>query len=148
MGYIEDSLVPGEQVLYKAKISMLAFITPVLLLALLWYIAAQVHQLLVFFVFLFSLYVLVRLLVVVISTEFALTNKRIIAKTRLIRRQSLEIMLSKLESITVSQSLDGRIWGYGTVVVVGSGGTRQPFRLISKPMELRKRVNAQISLAV
>lgn len=145
MSYIDDSLVPGEEILYRAKPSIAAFIFPVLLLIFFIFISNKIHELLTLFVILFSLVVLFRLFLVYKTTEFALTNKRIIAKTGFIRRRSIEIMLSKVESISVTQRIDGRIFNFGTVIVVGSGGTNQYFPIISKPMLLRKTVNVQLS---
>ena len=80
-----------------------------------------------------------------LTTEFALTNKRIIAKSGLVRRRSVELLLPKVESIGVDQPILGRILDYGTITVTGTGGTKEPFGTIAEPMELRKRVNAQIS---
>jgi uncharacterized membrane protein YdbT with pleckstrin-like domain len=79
-----------------------------------------------------------------LTTEFALTDKRIIAKTGLLQRHSLEIVLPKVESIRVIQPLIGRLLDYGTIVVVGTGGTAERFRFISHPHILRKRVNASL----
>ncbi|MEM5773898.1 MAG: PH domain-containing protein [Anaerolineaceae bacterium] len=148
MSYVDNSLVPGEQVIYRAKISLFVFITPLIWLVFLGFLVSKIQKSLLPLVILAGLYVIIRILLTYYSTEFALTNKRIIAKTGFIRRHSVEIMLSKLESITVAQSIDGRIWGYGTVTVVGSGGTREPFKLISKPMELRKVVNSHIPTTI
>lgn len=81
---------------------------------------------------------------VILSTEFALTNCRIIAKKGFIFQHSIEILLNKVESISVSQPLIGRILGFGTVTIIGSGGTQEVFKSIDNPMELRKQVNDQI----
>jgi uncharacterized membrane protein YdbT with pleckstrin-like domain len=145
MSYVEDSLVPVEKIEYKAKISLAAFIWPIVLLAFLWWLAAKIHPLVVVLVFFFSIIILIQIALIYFATEFALTNKRIIAKRGLIRRHSLEIMLSKVESVRVAQSIDGRIFGFGSVVVVGSGGTKEGFRFITNPMELRKRINVKIA---
>jgi uncharacterized membrane protein YdbT with pleckstrin-like domain len=75
------------------------------------------------------------------STEFAVTNKRVIGKSGMLRRRSLEIMLSKIESVRVDEPLLGRILNYGTIVVKGSGGTSQPFPFISDAMALRLQIN-------
>jgi uncharacterized membrane protein YdbT with pleckstrin-like domain len=80
-----------------------------------------------------------------LTTEFAVTDSRIIAKSGVLRRNSLELHLRKLESIDVSQPLMGRIFGYGTIVASGTGGTRQPFPNIADPMGLRNRINRQIA---
>jgi uncharacterized membrane protein YdbT with pleckstrin-like domain len=76
-----------------------------------------------------------------ISTEFAVTNKRVIGKSGMLRRRSLEIMLSKIESVSVDEPFWGRILNFGTIVVKGSGGTSQPFHFISDAMALRLQIN-------
>jgi uncharacterized membrane protein YdbT with pleckstrin-like domain len=147
MGYIESNLVKGETVEMKAKVHWAFFLWPVFLLVLLWVMIGAVFKgssvlpMFNFGLFFLSLIVVIQLLAIFLSTEFGLTNRRIIAKTGLIRRHSLELMLSKVESINVNQGLLGRIFNYGTITVVGSGGTRQSFPAIERPMELRKMVN-------
>jgi uncharacterized membrane protein YdbT with pleckstrin-like domain len=95
-------------------------------------------------VFLILLLPILSPLITYFTTEFAVTDRRIIAKTGLVRQRSLELMLSKVESIGVSQPLMGRLMNYGTVVVVGTGGTKEPFSFVADPMALRQRINAQI----
>jgi len=75
------------------------------------------------------------------STEFAVTNKRVIGKSGVLRRKSLEVMLSKIESVSVDEPFWGRILNFGTVTVKGSGGTVQPFPFISDAMGLRMQIN-------
>jgi hypothetical protein len=76
-----------------------------------------------------------------LSTEFALTDKRIIGKTGFIRRQSLELVLDKVESIGVIQGVTGRLFDFGTLVIGGSGGTDQKFPNISRPMQLKRQID-------
>jgi uncharacterized membrane protein YdbT with pleckstrin-like domain len=73
------------------------------------------------------------------SDEFAITNKRIIVKTGLISRKTLEMNLNKIESVNVDQSILGRMLGYGTIRIIGTGGTREEFPNISNPIEFRKK---------
>ncbi len=73
------------------------------------------------------------------SDEFAITNRRVIIKTGLISRNTFEMNLSKIESVNVDQSILGRILGYGTIRIVGSGGTKEEFPNIRKPLEFRKK---------
>jgi len=79
------------------------------------------------------------------TTEFAVTDKRVIAKTGLVRRHSLELLLTKVESVGVDQPILGRLLNYGTITVVGTGGTKEKFKNIVDPMELRSQVHTQIS---
>jgi uncharacterized membrane protein YdbT with pleckstrin-like domain len=73
------------------------------------------------------------------SDEFAITNKRVIVKTGLISRKTLEMNISKIESVNVDQSILGRILGYGTIKVIGTGGTREEFHKIKRPLQFRKK---------
>lgn len=72
------------------------------------------------------------------SSEFAITNKRVIVKTGLVSRETLEMNLSKIESVNVDQGILGRILGYGDLVLVGTGGTKETFKNIRKPITFRK----------
>ena len=78
------------------------------------------------------------------NSEFAVTNKRVLIKTGWIRRHSLETLLSKIEGIRVEQDVLGRMWDYGTIVVSGTGGSKEPFRRIASPMQFRREIQEQI----
>lgn len=73
------------------------------------------------------------------SDEFVVTNKRIIVKTGIISRRTLEMNLNKIESVNVDQSIIGRLLGYGTITIIGTGGTRESFPDIGHAVEFRKR---------
>ena len=47
--------------------------------------------------------------------------------------------LSKIESVNIDQSILGRILGYGTIHIIGTGGTKEAFPQIQKPLEFRKK---------
>ena len=71
-------------------------------------------------------------------SEFVITNRRIIIKTGFIARATFEMNLSKIESVNVDQSVMGRILNYGSLTIIGSGGTRETFHKISHPLQFRK----------
>ena len=79
------------------------------------------------------------------SSEFAITNKRVLIKVGLIRRHSLELLLQKVEGIGVDQGILARILGYGTITISGVGGTKEAFRVISNPLEFRRQVQASLA---
>ncbi len=118
MGYVEDSLISGEQVTYRAELHWIVFVSLKALLTL--FILPLIER---------------------ATSEFAVTNRRVIIKVGLISRRTVELKLEKIESIGVDQSIPGRIFGYGTIVVKGTGGTNEPFRGIARPLEFRKAVN-------
>jgi uncharacterized membrane protein YdbT with pleckstrin-like domain len=71
-------------------------------------------------------------------SEFVITNRRIIIKTGFIARSTFEMNLSKIESVNVDQTVTGRILNYGSITIIGTGGTREAFHNISKPLSFRK----------
>jgi len=79
------------------------------------------------------------------ATEMAFTNKRVIVKTGLADRRTIEILLSRIESVVVDEPAVGRILGYGTVIVRGTGGTPELFEKIYHPLKFREQVQSQIA---
>lgn len=70
--------------------------------------------------------------------EFAITNKQVIIKTGFISRKTLEMNLTKIESVNVNQTIVGRILGFGDITIIGTGGTRETFKKINRPITFRK----------
>lgn len=77
------------------------------------------------------------------ATEMAVTNKRVLIKTGLASRRTLDVMLSRVESIGVEETVIGRLLAFGTVVVRGTGGTPEAFVMIDHPQEFRRAVQEQ-----
>jgi uncharacterized membrane protein YdbT with pleckstrin-like domain len=152
VGYVERHLLPAEKVVYRAAPHWVLIGLPlsILLLAVVVVLYgvfgdSGFSTILGLGCFTMFFFITLSSAVTYFTTEFALTDRRIIAKDGLIRQRSVELLLSQVESIGVSQPLVGRVLDYGTITVVGTGGTREPFRVIAGPMELRKRVHMQIS---
>ena len=78
-----------------------------------------------------------------VTSEFAVTNRRVIVKTGLLARRTIELNMSKVESIQVEQGIFARLLNYGTITVIGTGGTKEPFTLIDDPMAFRHAVQRQ-----
>ena len=151
MGYVEDNLMPGEEVTYRAHLHWVIYLRAFLiaLLGLALTIAGFLRSDFSVLVYLGAAVLVVAAVVWLVqrvkswTSEFAVTNKRVIVKVGLIRRDTLELLLNKVESIGVDQTVTGRIVGYGSIVVVGTGGTRETFRNIARPLDFRKQVQAR-----
>jgi uncharacterized membrane protein YdbT with pleckstrin-like domain len=78
------------------------------------------------------------------SSEFAVTNRRVIIHVGVVRTRSVELQLEKVEALGVDQGLLGKLMGYGSVVVGGTGGTKEVFKFIEKPFEFRQKVQEQL----
>jgi uncharacterized membrane protein YdbT with pleckstrin-like domain len=77
------------------------------------------------------------------SSEFAVTNKRVILKTGFIKRKFCEIQLNKSEGLQIEEGVMGRMLGYGKVRIT-SGGVVEIFSPIAKPFEFKKQINNAI----
>jgi uncharacterized membrane protein YdbT with pleckstrin-like domain len=150
MGYVDKNLLPGETVIYRAHLHPIIFALPaflaivgVLLVAVALTSPALVALAVAGVLFLIAAVIggiprFVRLK----SSEFAITEKRVLVKTGVVRRHTLELLLSKVETIGVEQGVLGRMLNYGTITVVGTGGTKEPFTGISHPLEFRRQVQS------
>jgi hypothetical protein len=152
MSYVDSQLLPNESVLYRARLhrslysASFSFGTLALIAAAVaiyqppfWWAAlvlGVISVMLFFPAWLRSK-----------SSEFAVTDKRVIIKVGWIRRRTLETMLAKVEGIGVDQTLSGRMLGFGTITVTGTGGTKEEFDRIADPLEFRRQVQAAISAA-
>jgi uncharacterized membrane protein YdbT with pleckstrin-like domain len=68
----------------------------------------------------------------------------VILKTGFIKKKTAEMFLAKIESVAVDQTIPGRVFGYGTIVIRGTGGSLEPFPDISAPLEFRRQIQEQI----
>ena len=75
-----------------------------------------------------------------VGSELVITNTRVLIKTGIVRRQTLEMFVSKVESIAIDQGFLARFCDYGTVIIRGTGGFEEPFEGIAHPLEFRSWV--------
>ena len=153
MGYAERILQPGEIIAYRARLHWVIYLAGLVLvvLAIAAAIAAVVIKtdllriglLLTALIALFlGVFQMTRAWLWQVNTEITVTNRRIIYKTGFISRNTVEMNLDKVESVLVRQSLIGRMFDYGTVIIRGVGAGLEPVRLISHPLELHRHVSA------
>lgn len=157
MSYIEQNLMPGEKIIYRARLHWIVFLWPVifLLFALVSLFFALVGlangsgaiqgPLLGGLFVVLAAVAAVPQYITYITSEFGVTNKRVLVKVGFIRRDTMETLLSKVEGISVSQGILGRILGYGTIIVTGTGGSGAPFHKIATPLEFRRQVHERIA---
>ena len=144
MSYVENNLIVGEQVIYNAKVHWFIFVPSIV-----WFVIGiflfniQTEEIvlpllggmILIFVSIFSL---ISAFITRFSTELVVTSKRVIAKVGFIRRNTVELNHSKVESINVDQSIFGRMFDFGTLVINGTGGGKTPIPSIDSPLEFRK----------
>lgn len=114
--YVNNHLIRDEQVMYETDYHWIIFISIKAVLTL--FIKPMIERW---------------------TSEFAITNKRVIIKTGLVSRKTIEMNLLKIESVNVDQSILGRILGFGDITIIGTGGTKETFHKIKKPITFRKK---------
>jgi uncharacterized membrane protein YdbT with pleckstrin-like domain len=126
VSYIDDSLIPGEQLIHRARVSWWSQFALLLLgILTIWFALGLV--------FLAMAWVRVH------STELAITNRRVIAKFGFVKRHTVEINLDKVEALKVDQGVAGRILNYGTIFISGAGTSVAPIPNIADPLVFRRK---------
>lgn len=126
--YVDSILGVDEAVIYSGTVSVWSLALPLLLgvfflLTLVW---APLGILC--FLYAFTVYK---------TTEMAFTNKRLIAKTGFIRRKTVEVKINRIESLQVDQSILGRLFNYGTLILSGAGTPQAPIHGLKDPLAFR-----------
>ena len=150
MGYVEQNLMPGEEVTYRATLHWIIYAGAATLglLGVILFVAISGRELAPLMGLGAGLVVLAGVVAFfdwlrVKTSEFAVTNKRVIIKTGFIRRHTLELLLRQVEAISVDQSLTGRLLGFGSLTLTGTGGVREVFHRVVDPLEFRRRIQGQ-----
>jgi uncharacterized membrane protein YdbT with pleckstrin-like domain len=143
------SLSSAENVVYSTRLSKKLFVKP-LLLSLIAVGAAFFSKIISveYAPYLFWAFIAVVVLLLVapftkyFMSHFVLTDQRIIIHHGFLTRTTYEMILEKIESITVNQSLSDRlIWGSGTLVITGTGGTKEEFPNVGGAVAFQERLN-------
>jgi len=151
MAYIDENLLQGEKVAHTTTLHWIIFLKPMLLfifsfimMDLLWDI--DILKYIYYALFIISIGWASIESIKLITTEFGVTNKRVIIKKGIIQRDSLEIFLHKVSGIQVNQNIIGRLLNFGTIIISGTGGNREYFDNINDPLKLRRSVQEQVEL--
>ena len=147
MSYVDTIVSGNEKVLYVGRVSLLSMF-PTFLLSVVLVVAGIAASLVpqAWFVgvalIAVGLVVAAAALIKRMSTELAVTNKRVIAKFGLVSRRTIELNLAKLESIRVDQTVAGRLFNYGSILLVGTGASLEPIPFIAAPIAFRQAVQS------
>lgn len=144
MSYVESNLAEGEKILYQTRLHPIIFAWPITFAAVGILIMIVFESVVGWGFILLELAAVTAIppFIALKTSEFAVTNRRVLIKVGWLRRRSLELLLQKIESISVNQSLTGRIFNFGTIGVRGTGGTHETFSRIRQPLIFRRQVEA------
>jgi len=161
MGYVDENLVPGESVAYRARLHWIV-VAPALLgggmidlIGAGLVVAALVGQgpgghasvpviVLGAVLMLLGSAWMAAGIIQWGATEITVTSRRVLIKTGIVSRHTTEILLAKVESVSIEEALVGRVLGFGKVTIHGTGGTPETFERIAQPHAFRRQVQVQI----
>lgn len=146
MNYIEAHLQPGERVEYRAHIHPFILAQPVVIVLLgLFYrhTSEGVNHFLGLCLLTVGAVSLMQRVMIVWGSVFVVTNLRVVFKTGIIRRKAREIVLAKVEGMHITQSVFGRMLGYGSLIVT-TGGAASAYTFVARPMRFKREINFHI----
>ncbi|HSZ12060.1 MAG TPA: PH domain-containing protein [Rhizomicrobium sp.] len=147
MSYVETTISPGESIRFLGRVHWWIYVPAALLFVLGIFFISLSDDHTAFLRVLGGLCILVAIikslrdLIYSRTTELAVTNRRVIGKWGLIRRDTIEQRLDTMDATLVHQSIFGRIFDFGTIVVRGSGTTNTPIQMIANPLGFKKAVD-------
>ena len=152
MSYLDKVLQPGEQVVATGKKHWVIYLPGIATLAIAVVVALAINAaprlglslvVIAAVLGLFSVALLLREWFEQWATEIVVTNRRVVYKTGFISRYTTEMNMEKIESVVVNQNLSGRILGYGTISVRGTGEGIENLNRIADPLRLRNAISVR-----
>ena len=149
MSYIEKVLQPDERVIAFGRKHWIIYLPGILFIMLgvvIWSFGSMLYPVDYLWdivggvIALFGFLALFRAWFEQWTTEIAVTNRRVVYKAGFISRNTTEMNMEKVESVSVDQNLWGRIFDYGTVQVRGTGAGIDHLNLIANPLLLRNAI--------
>jgi uncharacterized membrane protein YdbT with pleckstrin-like domain len=168
MSYIDKNLLPDEKILFRTRKNFIVFrVTAFFLLLTLFFCSNthyanlindtiyqftmsipylnKMHRLPAVFFFLLALYSGARQGLLWGTSDYVVTNTRIVMKQGFFDRYVSETRLNTVSHVSVDQSMLGQILNYGTIVINGFGGNQDYFIQVNRPNEFQKAVQSQLS---
>ncbi|TAL64275.1 MAG: PH domain-containing protein [Legionella sp.] len=132
-----------SNIVYFAKLHWIIFFWPVLALGACLTLGIYFNQLQhpIFLIFSgFSLLWVFMTWVIYHFSSLTIQRKRVIIRTGVIVRQTVDVALNKIETMDIRQSILGSIFQYGTLIIIGTGGSRQLINFLQRPLTCRRYI--------
>jgi uncharacterized membrane protein YdbT with pleckstrin-like domain len=152
MSYIDRNLLPGEQIKFRTKKHPIIFASALALTIFAVYAAPYMtnnpilHHL-AWAPWLVALLIWAHKGSEFLTSEFAVTNKRVMMREGFFYRHTNEVRLTAISQVNVEQSILGQIMNYG-VVSINAFGAFDAYALIARPFQFQQYVNAEVDKAV
>jgi uncharacterized membrane protein YdbT with pleckstrin-like domain len=153
MSYVKESLTKGERIIYTTNLHWIIFMESLSIIIIGLFISylGVIYEAILGSFKTWLEYIALAVLVVggvkflleLIrhnTSEFAVTTERVVIKVGVIQRKSLAMHLTKIESIEINQSIIGRIFGFGSISITGTGNAESDFDLLRNPNKFREKM--------
>jgi uncharacterized membrane protein YdbT with pleckstrin-like domain len=131
-----------QKIVYQARLHWVLFIWPIVFFILSAWLGIRFpsfHDVSIFLMVLGLLWSVLMWLTYQFSS-LTIKEKQVILRTGILVRQTIDVPLSKIESIDIRQSIIGSLFKYGSLVITGTGGTRQSITYIARPLTCRRHI--------
>lgn len=132
----------SDNVVYFSRLHWVIFVAPVLGV-LVCLVLAEIFPLVQRISLLLALFALLWVGMTWVTYYFSslsIQKKRVILRTGVLVRQTVDIPLTKIETIDIRQSILGSVLGYGMLIITGTGGTRHFVTFLQKPLTCRRYI--------
>jgi uncharacterized membrane protein YdbT with pleckstrin-like domain len=129
MSYIAQALAPGEKVRATARLHWVLWVRA-------W------AALIVLGIVLVGVWIFARQLIFNLTTEIAVTDRRLIRKIGFLERRVVDMGLESIESVQIDQDFWGTLFGYGRLTIHGTGDDSWITPLITDPVGFRRDIEA------
>ncbi len=131
-----------QQIVYQARLHWVLFVWPILFLLFSTWLGItfpSFHQVSLLFILVALIWGVLMWLTYQFSS-LTIKKKQVVLRTGILVRQTIDVPLSKIESIDIRQSIIGSLFKYGSLVITGTGGTRQSMGYVAKPLTCRRHI--------
>lgn len=150
MSYIEQSLAPDEHIIYEAHFHPLnnaaawiaLFVSAAVALVAYtqdysaWVSGAAIAL---------GVAIFLAIKLPIWAQRVVITSQRIVYRRGLLRRKTEELQLRSAEQVQLEQSILGRIFGFGRIIISGTGVEDVRLPALAEPVVLRNKLQEAIS---
>ena len=142
MSYIDENLIDNEKVIHRGKLHFMSFFPGVIIIIFgVLFGGTEFGG----FILILGVLAFIASLINYIKSEYGVTNKRVIMKTGALRKKVVDLQYSQLESVQYNQGILGGIFGYGLIVITGTGGTKFKFPNIKNANDFKNKAQNELS---
>jgi uncharacterized membrane protein YdbT with pleckstrin-like domain len=147
MSSLDKKLLPDEEIIFRTQKHWIIFATPFFLTLvpiIIYFTKNDLAMRIIPLLIIAAALAWIIQLVLYLSSEFAVTNRRVMMKEGFIFRHTNETRLATIANASVDQSIVGQILNYGAISIHSFGGSNDPFMQIARPNEFQKYLQTQL----